>query len=89
MIAIVNIGQLVTLAGSARPRAGAELNDLAIIEDAAMLIEDGRIAAAGTYSELKSKIPPDATIIDAEAQLRNPRLRRRPHPSRLRRQPRR
>ena len=58
MIAIVNIGQLVTLAGSTRPRTGAELNDLAIINDAALLIEDGRITAAGSYSELKSKIPP-------------------------------
>ena len=61
MIAIVNIGQLVTLSGSAHPRTGAELSDLAIINDAAMLIEDGRITAAGKYSELKSQIPPDAT----------------------------
>ena len=58
MIAIVNIGQLVTLAGPARPRIGAELHDLAIINDAALLIEDGRIAAAGTYADLKSKSPP-------------------------------
>jgi imidazolonepropionase len=65
MIAIVNIGQLVTLAGSTRPRTGAELTDLAIIIDAALLIEDGRITAVGPYAELKSKIPPDATIIDA------------------------
>ena len=41
MIAIVNIGQLVTLAGPARPRVGAELRDLAvIIKDAAILIDD-------------------------------------------------
>ena len=65
MIAIVNIGQLVTLAGPARPRIGAELSDLAIIEDAAMLIEDGRITATGKYSELKSQIPPHSTEIDA------------------------
>ena len=57
--AIVNIGQLVTLSGPASPRTGAGLNDLAIIEDAAMLIEHGRITATGKYSELKSKIPPD------------------------------
>jgi len=43
--AIVNIAQLVTLSGSARPRTGAELSDLAIINDAALLIEDGRITA--------------------------------------------
>jgi len=29
--AIVNIGQLVTLAGPARPRVGAELGDLGIL----------------------------------------------------------
>ncbi len=64
--AIVNIGQLVTLAGAQRPRVGIELRDLAIINDAALLIEDGRIAAVGTYAELKSKIPPHSTEIDAE-----------------------
>ncbi len=64
--AIVNIGQLVTLAGPARPRVGVELNDLTIINEAALLIEDGRIIALGPYSDLKSKIQPSATIIDAE-----------------------
>ena len=65
MIAIVNIGQLVTLAGPARPRIGTELNDLAILEDAALLIKEGRVTAVGKYSELKPEIPSDATIIDA------------------------
>ena len=64
--AIVNIGQLVTLAGPARPRTGRELHDLAIINDAAMLIEDGRIIATGKYSDLKSQIPPQSTEINAE-----------------------
>ncbi len=31
-----------------------------------MFVEDGRITAAGKYSELKSQIPADATVIDAE-----------------------
>jgi imidazolonepropionase len=100
MIAIVNIGQLVTLAGPARPRVGPELRDLAILEDAVLLIEDtnpgstgkgtgfspyidltneqgalapegraepqGRIIAIGPQSELKSKIPANAKVIDAE-----------------------
>ena len=63
--AIVNIGQLVTLAGPARPRIGPELRELGIIQDAALLIEDGRIVAAGPYSELKPLIPPGASKIDA------------------------
>ena len=66
MIAIVNIGQLVTLAGPPRPRTGTELSDLAILEDAAMLIDDGRITATGKYSELKPRTSPNATIIDAQ-----------------------
>ena len=63
--AIVNIGQLVTLSGPARPRIGTELHELAIIRDAAMLIEDGRIVATGTYSALLSEIPLHAVLIDA------------------------
>lgn len=64
-IAVVNIGQLVTLAGPARPRVGAELRELGIIEDGAMIIEDGRIGATGPYRELASKIPSRAAVIDA------------------------
>jgi imidazolonepropionase len=70
--AIVNIGQLVTLAGPAHPRTGIELGDLAIINDAAMLIEDDRIVATGKYSELKSQIPPEASIIDASGRCVTP-----------------
>jgi imidazolonepropionase len=64
--AIVNIGQLVTLAGPARPRVGRELGDLAMIDDAALLIEEGRIVATGPYVQVKSKILPESKIIDAE-----------------------
>ncbi len=71
-IAIVNIGQLVTLAGPARPRVGAEFRELGLISDAAMLIDDGRIAATGTYAEIKSQIPPHAVVIDAEGRCVTP-----------------
>jgi len=64
-VAVVNIGQLVTLAGPARPRIGAELRELGLISDAALLIEDGRVAAVGPYTELVSQIPTHATVIDA------------------------
>ncbi len=66
MLAVVNIGQLVTLAGPARPRAGRELRELGIVENAALLVEDGRITSAGPYSQLRSQIPAGAAIIDAE-----------------------
>lgn len=64
--AIVNIGQLVTLAGPPRPRTGPELRDLTILEDAAMLIDNGRIAAIGTSREIQSKTPSHAVVIDAQ-----------------------
>jgi len=73
-LAIVNIGQLVTLAGPARPRVGQELRELGIIPNAALLIEDGRIKAAGPYDEIKSKIPPHAVIVDAQGGCVTPGL---------------
>jgi imidazolonepropionase len=63
--AIVNIGQLVTLSGPARPRVGAEMRELGVVRDAELLIEDGRIMCAGTCGDLVEKIPAGAEIIDA------------------------
>jgi imidazolonepropionase len=65
-VAIVNIGQLVTLAGPKRPRVGPELRELGIIENAAILVEDGRVRSVGTYAELRRTIPPEAMVIDAQ-----------------------
>jgi imidazolonepropionase len=70
--AIVNIGQLVTLAGPAHPRVGAELRELGLVRDAALLIEKGRIAEAAPYSEIRSRIPPHAVLIDAEGRCVTP-----------------
>lgn len=71
-IAIVNIGQLVTLAGPAHPRIGKELCELGIIADATLLIENGRIISAGPSQELRSKIPQQAIRIDAEQRCVTP-----------------
>ena len=71
-VAIVSIGQLVTLAGPPRPRVGKELGELGIIENAALLIEGGHIVAVGTYADLKSKIPPSAVVIDARGRCVTP-----------------
>jgi imidazolonepropionase len=72
VLAIINIGQLVTLAGPARPRVGEELRELGLIRDAALLIEEGRLAATGPYAELRTKIPPHAVLIDAEGHCVTP-----------------
>lgn len=63
---ILGCGQLLTLAGPDRPRAGRELSKLGLIRDGAVLIEDGVIAAAG-LRELVMRDPrvEKARIIDA------------------------
>ncbi|HEY1493637.1 MAG TPA: imidazolonepropionase [Candidatus Solibacter sp.] len=71
-LAIVNIGQLVTLAGSARPRVGVELRELSIRENAGLLIEDGRVVAVASSSEIEAKARPDAVVIDAEGRCVTP-----------------
>jgi imidazolonepropionase len=71
-LAVVNIGQLVTVAGPARPRVGEELRELALVPDAALLVEDGRIISAGPYSQLRSHISAEATVIDAEGRCVTP-----------------
>ena len=57
MTAIVNIGQLVTLAGPRAPASAGNSTTSPSSADAALLIEDGRITAIGKYSELKSRFP--------------------------------
>jgi imidazolonepropionase len=63
--AVVNCGQLVTLAGPSRPRTGPELQELAILKDAAFTVSNGRIEQVGSYQEIKPHIQ-DAEIIDAQ-----------------------
>jgi imidazolonepropionase len=72
VVAVVNIGQLVTLAGLPRPRAGVELRELGTVQDAALICWNGRIAAAGAYAELRANIPPEAAVIDAEGRCVTP-----------------
>ena len=64
-LAVVNCGQLVTLAGPQRPRTGAEMRDLGVIPGGAMLVRDGRIAAVGTRIEGAADTP----VIDAGGRL--------------------
>src|SRR5438309_9412243 len=68
LLAVTNCSQLVTLAGPARPRVGAELRDLAIIADGAMLIRDGRIAATGPRTEIEGRMS-DEQVVDVEKRV--------------------
>ena len=72
VVAVVNIGQLVTLSGPARPRVGRELGELGLVPDAALIACDGRVISVGPASEVRASIPPDATIIDAEGRCVTP-----------------
>jgi imidazolonepropionase len=64
-LAVVNCSQLVTLAGAERPRVGAELRELAIIEDGAMIVRGDKIERTGTRAEIESLIDEDCEMIDA------------------------
>ncbi len=62
---VVNCGQLLTLAGPARPRAGAELRELGVVRNATMVVENGRISAIGSYRELSPQLSRGVDAIDA------------------------
>jgi imidazolonepropionase len=68
-LAVLNCRQLVTLAGPARPRTGAELRELAIIPDGAMRIRDGRIAAIGPRADIQRALSSDTQILDAGGRI--------------------
>ena len=60
-----NCKQLVTLAGPARARRGAEMRDLAVIPDGAMLIRDGRIERVGSRQEIEEAADAGFEVVDA------------------------
>lgn len=61
-IAVIHCGQLVTLAGPARARSGPELRDLAIVEDGAMIVADGRVELTARTDELRAFLKDIPTI---------------------------
>lgn len=60
-VVVENIGQLATLAGPARPRVGDEMDELAVLSDAAMVVENGRIAWIGRQADL-ARMPSDEAM---------------------------
>lgn len=64
-LAIINCSQVVTLAGPARPRVGAELRELGIVSPGAVLVRDGFIGNVGTNAEIEEWIDADTTVVDA------------------------
>jgi len=71
-LAVVNIGQIVTLAGPARSRVGLEMRELGLLHDAALLVENGRVQSVGSYADLRGSIDRDTTVVDAAGRLVTP-----------------
>jgi imidazolonepropionase len=67
--AIVNASQVVTVAGPPRPRTGAEMRELGIVTNGAVLVRDGRIAVVGARAEIDALLTDDVEIIDAGGRI--------------------
>ena len=71
-LAVVHCSQLVTLAGPPRPRTGAEMRQLGIIEDGAMLVRDGRVLQVGTRRAIEPSIDARCTMVYAGGRVVTP-----------------
>lgn len=71
-LALINCAQVVTLAGAARPRVGAELRELSIIADGALLVAGDRIEKVGTRAEIDLAVDgagSDCEIVDCGGRI--------------------
>jgi imidazolonepropionase len=64
-LAVVNCSQLLTLAGPRRPRVGAEMRELSVVEDGAMLVRGRRIVRTGARAEVEPLIDARCELLDA------------------------
>lgn len=69
----VNAAQVVTCGGPARARRGAELRELGVMTNTAVLVEGETIASVGDPGELERRSP-DATVIDCRGMVLAPGL---------------
>ena len=64
-LAVVNCSQVVTLAGPARPRVGAEMRDVGIVAPGALLVDGPRIERIGNRDEILTLAGADCEVVDA------------------------
>jgi imidazolonepropionase len=69
----VNASQVVTCAGPARARKGAEMRDVGILQNTAVAVSDGRIAAIGAARDLQDAYE-TAEIVDCRGGVLTPGL---------------
>lgn len=65
---ISNIGQLVTCASGGKPKRGAEMRDVRIVGNAAVVIEDGKFVGVGKSGEILREYSSE-NVIDAEGKV--------------------
>src|SRR6476660_8860668 len=68
---IHNAGQLVTCASGGKPKRGAEMLDVGIIENGAVAITGGKLVGVGSSHEILRDFQSDE-MIDAEANVVTP-----------------
>lgn len=68
MSLLIRHARILTLAGAPRPRRGAALKELGIIERGDVLVQDGKIAAVGP----ELPVPAEAEVIEAEGRVLMP-----------------
>lgn len=61
---VSNIGQLVTCSSGGAPKRGTAMQDVGIIENGAVAVSEGKIAAVGKYDEILRTFEADS-VIDA------------------------
>src|SRR5215813_840463 len=71
-LAVINCSEVVTLAGPARPRAGAELREPAIITRGVLLVRDGLVERVGTEAEIGVLIDAGTEVVDAGGRVMLP-----------------
>jgi imidazolonepropionase len=64
-LAIVNCSQVVTLAGPARPRVGAEMRDVGVVAPGALLVSGTRIESVGRHDEILAGAGANCEVVDA------------------------
>jgi imidazolonepropionase len=64
-LAVVNCAQVVTLAGPARPRVGAEMRELGIVAPGALLVKGPQIERVGTDEEIRPLVDGECEVVDA------------------------
>ncbi|HEY2847546.1 MAG TPA: imidazolonepropionase [Pyrinomonadaceae bacterium] len=67
-IVVHNIGQLVTCASGGKPKRGAEMRDVGIIEDGAVAIAGSKFAGVGSSLDILREFQADE-LIDAEGRV--------------------